>query len=300
MSLNGFAGTISLTTNPSSGLTATLAASSLTLSANGFNSTTLSVSATVAGTYTVTVTGTSGIIQHTTAMITVIVTTPTFTISCSPASITFTAGQTGNCTITVTPQNGFSGTVTLTTQASAGITATLSTNTINTSGSSLLTVSGTTNGNFNVNVTGTSNTTPVVIQTVQVPVTVTSGAQQPVFIQVNWRHHFSLSKYANTQTFKLGVLNPNNATTLYVNFQINLIDGSGTNPITANSGVIALSPLQSTSNNQVKVSFGQANIGETWTFTAVIQWGTSPTALTNISTATQGGVPTSGSFTVLP
>jgi hypothetical protein len=121
-----------------------------------------------------------------------------------------------------------------------------------------------------------------------------------VFIQVNWRHHFSLARYANTQTFKLGALNPNNATTIYVNFQINLVDGSGTNGITANSGVIALSPLQSVSNQLVTVSFTQANIGESWTFTAVIQWGTSPTSLDQTSTASTGGVPTSGSFTVLP
>jgi hypothetical protein len=297
MSLNGFAGTVTLVTNPSTGLTATLALSSLILPANGFNSTTLSVSASAAADYTVTVTGTSGVVQHTTATITVHVVTATFTISCSPASITFVTGQSGNCTITITPQNGFTGIVTLTTQASAGITATLSTNTINTSGSALLTVSGSTIGNFNVNVTGTSNTTPVVSQTITVPVAVTPGAAQPIFSQFNWKHRLSLSKLNGLQTFKFGVLNPNNATTIFVNVQINGIDGSGSAPFTLNTGVIALTPGQNLTNQQLTQAFTIA--GETWTFTAVIQWGLSPNALTATSTA-NNGVPTSGSFTTEP
>jgi hypothetical protein len=53
-----------LTTSPSSGLSATVSPTSVSLTANGQASVTLTVSATSAGTYTVVVTGTSGSLTH--------------------------------------------------------------------------------------------------------------------------------------------------------------------------------------------------------------------------------------------
>src|SRR5205814_9857458 len=62
-SVNGFAGNVSLTASPSAGLTATLGKNTLVLT-GGFDSTTLSLSAAANGDYTVTVTGTSGLLSH--------------------------------------------------------------------------------------------------------------------------------------------------------------------------------------------------------------------------------------------
>src|SRR5205823_4089567 len=91
MSLNGFVGSVSLTANPSSGLSATLGKSVLVLTSGGTDSTTLSfspstintsgsstltVSGSVAGSYSVNVTAASGSISHS-FLVTVTVTPPT-------------------------------------------------------------------------------------------------------------------------------------------------------------------------------------------------------------------------------
>lgn len=63
-SLNGFAGTVSLTATPSSGLSASVAPVSVTLTGGSTAPVTLTVSAASAGTYTVVLTGTSGSLSH--------------------------------------------------------------------------------------------------------------------------------------------------------------------------------------------------------------------------------------------
>ncbi|TMI59881.1 hypothetical protein E6H14_02225 [Candidatus Bathyarchaeota archaeon] len=297
-SVNGFAGSVSLTTSPSAGLTATLGKSVLVLS-SGFDSTTLSLSAAANGDYTVTVTGTSGLLSHTTAVITLHVTTPDFTITASPASFTISVGGTGTSTITITPINGFSGTVSLTATVnpSTGLTASLSPTSIMMSGSSTLTVMGSLNGTYIVTVTGTSGT---ITHSTNVNVTV-SGAQvsAPAFGQSNWKQRLQLSKNNFQQQWRFGLQNTDPSTTVYAQVQINVVDGAGFVPFTLTSSVITLAPNQLLTNLILTKTFTNADIGRSFSFQMVILWGTSPTSLTQQSTAAIGFVRTSGSFTIL-
>ena len=84
--------------------------------------------------------------------------TPSFTLSDSPSSLTITQGGSGTSTITVTDVNGFTGSVTLAASGlPSGVTAAFSTNP--TTGSSVLTLTASstaTTGNATVTITGTS------------------------------------------------------------------------------------------------------------------------------------------------
>ena len=101
---NGYTGNVALTDNvsPSTGLSCSLAPTALSLGNSG--SSILSCTGTT-GTYTVTVTGTSASIPHS-SIVTFIVQDFSLTIP-SPATITVNAGTTGTSTLSVNPINGF-------------------------------------------------------------------------------------------------------------------------------------------------------------------------------------------------
>src|SRR5271168_128950 len=103
---------------------------------------------------------------------------PNFTLTASPSSQSITAGSTADYTITVTPQNGFTGTVSLSVSGEpSGWTPTLSPASVSGgSGSSTLqvaTTSSATPGTYTLTVTGTSGT---LSQTLSVPLTVNSAS----------------------------------------------------------------------------------------------------------------------------
>lgn len=108
--VNGFSGTVTLSTSvsPTTGLTA----SAPPVVVNGVTTQALSLQATAAGTYAVTVTATSGTIVHSTT-VTVTVPAPDFTLVASPATSSVRRGSSTTYTVTVTPTNGFSGAVSL-------------------------------------------------------------------------------------------------------------------------------------------------------------------------------------------
>ncbi len=123
-SLNGFNGVVTLTANPSSGLTASLSAGSVT----GSGSVTLTTSATIPGDYTVTVTGTDGTLSRTTATISIHVLLLTLTPNSGPSGtpvtvtglgftpssqVTVNFGTTTVFTGTTTSTGAFSGTFTV-------------------------------------------------------------------------------------------------------------------------------------------------------------------------------------------
>jgi len=88
--------------------------------------------------------------------------TPDFAITASPTQVSINAGSQGTSTITITPQNGFTGAVTLTaTQLTGWTQPTLTPNSITTSGTSTLTITVPTTasaGTYQVTVAGTSAT----------------------------------------------------------------------------------------------------------------------------------------------
>src|SRR2546429_268651 len=96
--------TASFSTNPT---TPTSAMSTLTLTASSTAATGMS---------TVTITGTSGTLSHTTTLALTVNAaggTPDFGLSASPSTLAITQGSKGSSTITVAPQNGFTGNVNL-------------------------------------------------------------------------------------------------------------------------------------------------------------------------------------------
>jgi len=248
------------------------------------------------GAYTVTVTGTSSSLSHSVSLM---VNVAYFTISANQTTITFDAYAGGASTMTLTSINGFTGTVTLTATASSGITAALSPASINTSGSATLIVNGTTTGTFSVNVTGTSGS---LSHSVRVTVVVSQGISAPVFIYISWNHHLSLSKHRSTATQKWSyrISNPNNATTVYYYVQINGIDSSGSHAFTVTSGVSLLTPHHFTLSQHLSMMFTPPSgvKSTTYTFTAVIHWGTSATSQPFTSNGSVSGLSTSGFFTI--
>jgi len=158
----GLKGNIALAASVSDpSLTATLSAATLSFTPGQSKSATLTVTSKTPGTYTVTVTATSGLIVHS---LTIPVAISDFSVSASPNSITVTRGTTITSTISLSSLYGFTGTVKLTSAVSpTGPNATLSsTCAALTSGqikTITLTITSTTTtpiGTYIVTVTGTS------------------------------------------------------------------------------------------------------------------------------------------------
>lgn len=157
--LNGYANsvTFSISSLPT-GATATFTPASLT----GSGSSSLAISTTAStpvGNYPLTITGTDGVLTHT-ASITLVVTTPDFSLTAAPALQTIVAGDTANYTATIAALNGYTGTISLSVSGlPAGASPVFTPASITNSGSSALAIAttlGTTpNGNYPLTITAT-------------------------------------------------------------------------------------------------------------------------------------------------
>jgi len=155
----GFTGSVDLTI---SGVPSGASASFDTTPTTSSSVLTVAAGSAIAGTYSLTVTGTSGTLTHT-ATVTLTVTgpppPPDFALSASPTSVTAAQGSSAPpITVTVTPQNGFSSAVDLTI---SGLPpdATASFNPASTTSTSVLTLAAaatTPTGTYQVTVTGSS------------------------------------------------------------------------------------------------------------------------------------------------
>src|SRR5207249_3342908 len=156
-STGGFAGTVDLTTASSpDGLTISCARSSIT----GSQTSTCTLGSSTAGSYAVTITGTSGNLVHTASVsveVTPPVVLPDFSLAADPAAVSFNACESDSSTISVMATGDFSATVDLTaTSDPAGVTTVCSPTSIAGSGTAICALSGRTPGLFKVDVTGTS------------------------------------------------------------------------------------------------------------------------------------------------
>jgi regulation of enolase protein 1 (concanavalin A-like superfamily) len=168
----GFSGSVSLAASGlPSGVTAsfnptsTSTTSTLTLSAN---------STAAAGTANVTIAGTSGTLTGSTTLTLTVNAAPNFALSAAPSRVSLTQGSSGGSTITVTPQNAFTGTVNLSASGMpSGVNAFFSP--ASTTGSSTLTLAASSTaatGGFTITVTGTSGS---LTHTAAVTLTVTAA-----------------------------------------------------------------------------------------------------------------------------
>src|SRR5256884_618266 len=147
--LNGFSGTVSLTDTIPSGLTCGSISPSIIV---GSGTATVSCSATNAGNYTLTITGTSGSLIHTASALYQF---RDFTIAGGP--VTVNAGVSGTSTITVTAINRFAGTVSLTDSVPSGLVCgSITSGTVTGSGTATVSCSASVGGNYTLTLTGTS------------------------------------------------------------------------------------------------------------------------------------------------
>ncbi len=190
-SINGFSGTVLLTStvSPSSGLTCTLIPTTIILSAS--STSLLSCNGSV-GTYAVTVRSTSGSLSHS-ATVTFNLVAVGFSINPSPTSVAAATGVLGTSTVMVSSIGGFAGTVVLASSVSpsTGLNCSLSPTsiTLGTSGTSTLSCDGAA-GTYTVIVRGTSgsstssNTVTFTVSTTNpVPDFSISASSSPLTIQ---------------------------------------------------------------------------------------------------------------------
>src|SRR5437016_3030871 len=152
-STGGFNGTVDLTTaSAPAGVTTTCVPSSLT----GNASSTCTLTAPNPGAYTVTITGTNGSVAHDT-LIDATVTTPDFSLSASPNSVSFVVNDSATSTVTLQSLYGFTGTVDLTTSsAPIGVATACSPSSLVGNASATCTLNSTSIGSYSVTITGTS------------------------------------------------------------------------------------------------------------------------------------------------
>jgi subtilase family serine protease len=187
--------------------------------------------------------------------------TPSFTLSDSPSSLTITQGGSGTSTITVTDVNGFTGSVTLAASGlPSGVTAAFSTNP--TTGSSVLTLTASstaTTGNATVTITGTSgslNATTTLALTVNSSTTPNfSIAASPSSVTVN-QGASGTSTITITSTGGF-----NSATTLSASGLPSGVTASfSTNPVTPPANGSATSTLTLTASSTAAVGTATVTI----------------------------------------
>lgn len=160
--LDGFTGTESLTASGlPAGTSATFSPASISSSGTARFSVTTNANA-VAGTYTLTIAGTSGSLSHSTTVGITLTSNPPpdFSLAASPSSQTVTAGSSTSFSLGVAASNGFTGAVALAESGMpAGMLASCTPSSITTSGTctlSISTTSSTAAGTYSLSIKGTS------------------------------------------------------------------------------------------------------------------------------------------------
>ena len=258
----GFTGSVSLSVaGLPAGATGTFSPNPTTTTST-LNVTT--ATSTPAGSYPLTITGTSGTLTHTTSVTLVVSPTPTpdFTLSASPSSQTVVQGSPTSYTVTETPTNGFTGSVTLSVSGlPSGAAGTFSPNpTTNTSTLTVTTTASTATGSYPLTITGVSgslsHTTSVTLvvnapadfslSTAPASQTVAAGSSTTYTVTITRTGGFTGAvalSVAGLPTGAAGTFTPNNTTgntsTLSVTTATTTPTGSSPLTITGASGTLS-------------------------------------------------------------
>ncbi len=151
-------------------------------------------------------------------------TTPNFTLSASPSSVSVTQGSTGTSTITVTPSGGFTGSVTLSNSAlPSGVTASYSTNPTTSTSVITFTASSTaTTGTSSITITGVSGTLSHTT-TISLTINPTGGGSTNLIVNGGFE-----TGAASPWTLTTGVLNNSTAEPAHTGAWDAWLDGYGT------------------------------------------------------------------------
>ena len=177
-SSGSFSGQVGLIASTTSSLELGLSVTPVSVSTGSPGTSILSItvpSGTAAGTYPITVTGASGTLIHTITL-NVQVTTPDFSLSANPSSLSIASGRQATTTITLSAINGYAGTVALSASAPSGITVSFSPTSVTATTKSTLTISvptSTPRGTYTITITGTDTANAALNHQTSVKVTVT-------------------------------------------------------------------------------------------------------------------------------
>jgi hypothetical protein len=151
-------------------------------------------------------------------------TTPNFSLSASPASVSVTQGSTGSSTITVTKTGGFTGSVTLSNSTlPSGVTATYGTNPTTSTSTITFTASSTaTTGTSTITITGVSGTLSHTT-TISLTINPTGGGTTNLIVNGGFE-----TGSASPWTLTAGVLNNSTAEPAHTGAWDAWMDGYGT------------------------------------------------------------------------
>lgn len=121
-----------------------------------------------------------------------------------------------------------------------------------------------------------------------------SAQSPPQFSSFSWTVRLSLSKDHGIQTFVSSVNNPTGNPTIYAEVTVVGTDQSGINGFAVNSTTFSMKPGQTVKHIDDTVTFPPSDLGDTFSFSAIIAYGTTPTSLNTISNSGR-----SGTFTIV-
>jgi hypothetical protein len=173
-------------------------------------------------------------------------TTPNFSLSASPASVSVTQGSTGSSTITVTKTGGFTGSVTLSNSTlPSGVTATYGTNPTTSTSTITFTASSTaTTGTSTITITGVSGTLSHTT-TISLTINPTGGGTTNLIVNGGFE-----TGSASPWTLTAGVLNNSTAEPAHTGAWDAWMDGYGTTHTDSATQTVTI-PSTATSANLV-------------------------------------------------
>ena len=247
-----------------------------------------------------------GVVGSATAVVDVIL-LPDFTMT-SPVFPVLGLGDVVTAPLVLISLHGFKGTVALSasftqphgaalpTVSLASSSLRLSPNGTNETMVTVSTTASTSSTFFELTFVGTSGS---ISHSVATTFTVVS-AQPAVFAHFHWKHHVSIGRSGNDQTFVANILNPNLQAAIYVVVHVEGVGSDGLTTFATSSAMTQILPGQTSTDIPINGVFSAQEAGLRFSFSTQISWGLNPSSLSRTSTQAQPGVSTTGTFVIAP